>query len=108
MKTHHFIVRPVPADDHFDRFEELGDALWEAGCDDASFGMSCGEIHIPFHREAASLEDAVRSAVAAVRSAGLEVDRVEIDRDDLAILMGEKTVADFLPPAVETAVPAAA
>ena len=106
MNTHHFIVHPVPADDHYDRFDELGDALWEAGCDDASFGMSCGKIDIPFHREAASFEEAVRSAVAAVRSAGLEVDRVEIDRDDLAILMGEKMVGDFLPSAADAPPPA--
>ena len=94
---HHFIVHPVSAEDHYERFDELGDAVWEAVCDDASFGMSCGRIRIPFHREAPSMEEAIASAVAAVRSVGLEVDRVEIDRDDLAILLGEKTVVDFLP-----------
>ena len=108
MNVYHFIVHPVPAEDHDDRFDELGDALWEAGCDDASPGMSCGKMRIPFDREAATFEDAVRSAVAAVRSVGLEVDRVEIDRDDLAILLGEKTVADFLPSVPDEPVAAAA
>ncbi|MFH5804386.1 hypothetical protein [Alienimonas sp. DA493] len=94
--THHFTIYPVRAEDHYDRFDELADQLWEAGCDDASFGISEGQIAIPFHREAATFEDAARSAVAAVRSIGLEVDRIEIDRDDLALMLGETTVGELL------------
>ena len=108
MNTHHFTLHAVDPPDLWERFDDLVDQFWDAGNDDATPGMSCGQMSIRFHREAASLEDAVRSAVAAVRSVGLEVDRVEIDRDDLAILTGEKTVADFLPPAAGAAPPAAA
>ncbi|NNJ26052.1 hypothetical protein [Alienimonas chondri] len=96
MPTHHFTVHPVPAEDHYDRFDEIGDRLWEAGCDDATYGMTCGKITIPFHREAATFQEAVRSAVAAVRSVGLEVDRVELDRDDLALMLGETTIEERL------------
>ena len=48
-----------------------------------------GVTDIPFDREAASLSAAVHSAIEQVRSAGLEVDRVVIDRQDLARLLGE-------------------
>jgi hypothetical protein len=34
---------------------------------------------VEFHREAASLEEAIRSAIADVRRTGLEIARVEID-----------------------------
>ena len=42
------------------------DALYELGCDDALAGSSHGVQHLDFSREAASMEDAVLSAVVAV------------------------------------------
>jgi hypothetical protein len=36
---------------------------------------------IDFHRTAASLEEAIRSAIEDVRTAGYEVTRVEIDAE---------------------------
>ena len=74
--------------------DELCDRLFEAGCDDASPGVTAGVMDIPFDREAASLEDAVRTAVQQVRSIGLEVDRIEIDREDLAPLLTDAPVTD--------------
>ena len=59
--------------------ETLADALYSAGCDDATPGTCAGILTLDFHREAASLEEAIRSAIANVRSAGLGVARVEID-----------------------------
>ena len=67
-------------------------------------------MRIGFDREAPTFDDAVRSAVAAVRSVGLEVDRVEIDRNDLALMLGETTVGELLKkmkPAGESAAVAA-
>ncbi len=75
---------------------ELCDRLFEAGCDDASPGVTCGVLDIPFDRAADSLGSAIQSAVQQVRSVGLEVDRIEIDRDDLALMLGETTVQERL------------
>ena len=61
--------------------DDLCDALFAAGCDDGSPGSSCGVTRIDFHREAASLESALRSAIANVQAAGCTVERVEIEAD---------------------------
>ena len=65
--------------------EELGNALFEVGCDDGSPGACEGIVSIDFHREAESLEKAIRSAIADVQKAGCAVARVEIDADAPAI-----------------------
>ena len=59
--------------------DEDCDALYEAGCDDGTIVTRNGITHIAFDREAASLEEAIRSATADVRRAGFEVARVEMD-----------------------------
>lgn len=58
--------------------EDIADALFEAGCDDATPGTCEGVFTIDFHREAASLEEAIRSAMGNVKAAGYHVERVEI------------------------------
>lgn len=56
------------------------DALFEAGCDDATFGRVDGVGYADFVREAPSFGDAVRSALEAVESVpGVRVVRVEPD-----------------------------
>lgn len=55
------------------------DALYQAGCDDGTVVTREGVTYIAFDREAESLEEAIRSASANVRSAGFEVARVEMD-----------------------------
>jgi hypothetical protein len=58
---------------------ELADRLYEAGCDDATFGTS-NSVHFGrFSREAGSLGDAVGSAIRDVERAGLAVARVDVD-----------------------------
>ena len=64
--------------------DELADRLYEAGCDDGTPGSCDGVVSIDFHREAASLEEAIRSAVANVRAAGCEVSSVVMQPDALA------------------------
>ena len=59
--------------------ESVADALYAAGCDDATPGTCEGILTVDFHREAVSLEEAIRTAIGNVRSAGLEVARVDID-----------------------------
>ncbi len=54
------------------------EALYEAGCDDGTIVTRNRATYIAFDRKADSLEDAIRSATANVRAAGLEVKRVEM------------------------------
>lgn len=61
--------------------EEIAEALFEAGCDDGTPGTSGGVFLIDFHRQASSLEEAIQSAIANVKSAGYEVERVEIEAE---------------------------
>lgn len=56
------------------QMDEVADALFEAGCDDALGGSSEGFQFLDFDREAGSADEAVRSAVADVESVeGLKV-----------------------------------
>ncbi|HEX6499650.1 MAG TPA: hypothetical protein VF054_11555 [Micromonosporaceae bacterium] len=75
MDTHVFTLvldrRPTDA--------EL-DGLFDAGCDDATFGVEHGLPVAQFDREAPTLADAIASAVLAVESAGLVAVRV-LDED---------------------------
>jgi hypothetical protein len=57
--------------------EDISNALYEAGCDDGTPFSSEGVAAVGFTREAASLEDAIRSAIADVQKAGYSVARVE-------------------------------
>jgi hypothetical protein len=59
--------------------EEIADELFAAGCNDGTPGTSEGVFSIDFHREADSLEAAINSAMENVKSAGYDVDRVEIE-----------------------------
>ena len=61
--------------------DEIADALFEARCDDGTPGTCNGVFSIDFHREANSLEEAIRSAIANVKSAGYDVERVEIEAE---------------------------
>lgn len=56
---------PGPLDDG------AADALFEAGCDDSTVSSRGGRVFLDFDREAATLADAVRSAIADVRAAGV-------------------------------------
>lgn len=48
--------------------DETIDRLFEAGCDDATFGDANGTVTALFSREAAQLADAIGSAIAAVEA----------------------------------------
>ena len=57
--------------------EDIADKLFEAGCDDGTPGTCNGIFSIDFHRQAESFEEAIRSAIADVKSAGYRAERVE-------------------------------
>jgi len=78
MKTYEFTVVLANVTEITD---DMADALFEAGCDDCSPGSSEGIVEIDFDREAASLEEAIRSAIANVQTAGYTAKRVVIDAD---------------------------
>ena len=59
--------------------DDLLDALFEAGCDDATFSTKDDLTFAAFAREADTLLDAVVSAIEAMESVGLEVLRVDPD-----------------------------
>ena len=59
--------------------EDLAEKLFAAGCDDGTPGVCNGVFSIDFHREAQSLEEAIRSAIKNVKSVGYPVERVEIE-----------------------------
>ena len=75
--------------------EDVADALFEARCDDGTPGTSEGLFLIDFHREANSLEEAIQSAIANVRLAGYEVERVEIRAEAPGATGSPPTRADW-------------
>lgn len=75
MKTFEFTIIASG----FDPDGNYEDALFEAGCDDATFSLQKGVLIGEFDREAVSFSSAVASACRDVKNAGLEVERVEPD-----------------------------
>jgi len=64
--------------------EEAAERLFDAGCADGTPGTCNDVFSIDFHRQAPSLEEAIRSAIADVTSAGYEVECVEIEAKAVA------------------------
>jgi hypothetical protein len=77
MKEHEFTVI-LTADPNDDQADKLYGVF-----DDGTISTIAGIPQIHFHREAASLEDAIRSAIGDVRSAGFDIQRVEMQPDML-------------------------
>jgi predicted DNA-binding transcriptional regulator AlpA len=76
MKTFEFSIIASGLDPEA---EDFADRFFEAGCDDATISFQKGHIILDFAREAASISNAISSAVKNVREAGASVDRVEPD-----------------------------
>lgn len=62
------------------------DALHEAGCDDATFGLRDGAAYAVFDREAESFSDALRGAMSNVLQALPQARIVRIEPDDLVTM----------------------
>ncbi len=73
MKTHEFtlILTTNPT-------EESADKLYGI-CNDGTLAVRSGIAQISFHRDAVSLEEALRSALTDVDAAGFVVERVEME-----------------------------
>jgi len=78
MKAHEFTL-VLTADPN----EEEADRLYGI-FDDGTLSTIAGSPQIHFHREAVSLEEAIRSAIVHVRAAGFDVERVEIEPETVA------------------------
>ena len=55
-----------------DLTQEVEDALFEAGCDDATICSRSGRIFLSFDRQGESFKEAVISAILDVQSAGIQ------------------------------------
>ena len=73
MKEHEFTL-VLTADPN----EEQADKMYGT-FDDGTISKIAGVPQIHFHREASSLEEAIRSAIGNVRSVGFDVVRVEME-----------------------------
>ena len=78
MKAHEFTLILIA-----DPNEEESDRLYGI-FNDGTLATIGGVPQIRFHREAPSLEAAIRSAMANVRNAGFDVARVEIEPEVVA------------------------
>ncbi len=63
--------------------EQMEDALFEAGCDDALLSFRNGIAYIEFDRRAKDLEEAVISAIQQVENAGLDMRVKRVEPSDL-------------------------
>lgn len=77
MKEHEFtlILKSDPDEDHADKMY--------ATFNDGTITTRAGVPQIHFHREASSLEAAIRSAIGDVRSVGFDVEHVELEVDSV-------------------------
>lgn len=62
---------------------EVEDALFTAGCDDATISLRFGRMYLTFSRLAASLKDAIISAIKNVRESGIDTAVLRVDQCDL-------------------------
>ncbi len=83
MKTYEF---DVVLKDVSEIPDDQADALFAAGGDDGTPASCNGVAWIHFDREAASLEEAIRSAVTQVQAVGFQVAKVELDADSAVSL----------------------
>ncbi len=63
--------------------DQLVEDLYDAGCDDGSPSSRGATVMVTLHREAESLEQAIRSGITDVQKASCSVARVEIELEDL-------------------------
>jgi len=62
---------------------EVEDALFEAGCDDATLSIQYGFLYMEFSRTAPSLKDAILGAIRDVRKANIGADVWRVDECNL-------------------------
>jgi hypothetical protein len=75
METEHEFILTV--DGIPDLSCEVVDALFDAGCDDATIMMRGGKVSMGFTRSAPTMKEAILSAIADVRKAGIGAQVIE-------------------------------
>lgn len=68
------IVGGVPA-----LSQHVEDALFNAGCDDATLSIQYGQLFMEFSRSAASIKDAILSAIRDVQKSGIPARVLRVD-----------------------------
>ena len=63
--------------------QDVEDALYEAGCDDATISLRFGRIFLTFSRSAISLKDAIISAINDVKKSKIPASILRVDQCDL-------------------------
>jgi hypothetical protein len=63
--------------------EAVEAALFEAGCDDATFSIRYGRLYAEFSRPAKSLQDAILRAIRDIRQADVGAVVMRVDESDL-------------------------
>ncbi len=80
MKTYEFTL---VLDGVNDQTPTLEDSLYEAGCNDTLINFRNGTVYLDFNRAAASLREAILSAIQQIESMSLEVTVISVAPDDL-------------------------
>jgi hypothetical protein len=62
---------------------EAEEALFEAGCDDATLSVRSGRVYLTFSRSAPTAKDAILSAIRDVRKANIGADVLRVDESNL-------------------------
>jgi hypothetical protein len=63
--------------------ERVENALFEAGCDDATLSIQYGLLYMEFSRAAKTLKDAIISAIRDVHRSGLHLQVLRVDKCNL-------------------------
>lgn len=63
--------------------EEAHDALYEAGCDDATLSVRSGRCYLTFSRRGATTKDAILSAIRDVKKANIGIEVLRVDNCNL-------------------------
>jgi hypothetical protein len=66
--------------------QDIEDALFEAGCDDATLSVREGVLYIEFSRRAKSLQDAIISAINDVHKAKIGAQVLRVDECNLVTM----------------------
>lgn len=71
---------PAPPEE----FDRVADALWLASGRDATIAVRCGQLWVIYTKEAATLDQALASALADFSKAGLKLDILKVEIEPVA------------------------
>ncbi len=77
---------------------DVEDALFNAGCDNATLSIQYGLLYMEFSRRARSLRDAIVSAIHDVRKAGIGAEVLRVERVQSGDSVGDRKADSTQPP----------